>query len=352
MVTREICEAVFREAVVACDPAVRVREALARQPLPRGPVIGLAVGKAAIAMARGAGAVANGLVVTNNPGAVPDGWRVRIGEHPLPQDGSFAAGAAAVELFESARKGAVVLALISGGASSLLEQAATSDYRERVRDAFARGASIRELNALRTSMSAIKGGKLAARCKAPIVTLIVSDVIGDDPRVIGSGPTIRDGDRVEVVAPMASFGEAVTEALVARGIAAHRLAGPIDGEVAHVAAQLARETGVVVAWGEPTLRLPDDHGQGGRAQQLALELARAFAGTGRRAFVAGSDGLDGSTVLGAAGAYIDGNTWQAIGADASRALERCDAGTVLGRVGALVVTGPTGINHADIAIVA
>ena len=362
MVKRELCEAVFREAIALCDPALRVREALERAPL-RGRVIGLAVGKAAVAMACGAGPVERGLVVIprrpvitlewdvkESQALVPAGWTVAVGEHPLPDECSFEAGRRAIELIESAGADELVLALISGGTSSLIEQPLVDDYIERVGSALYRGVPIRELNALRTSLSAIKGGKLAARCKAPIVTLLVSDVIGDDPLVIGSGPTIRDGDRVEVVAPMASFGEAITEALVARDIDARRIAEPIDGDVAHVAAQLAREQGVIVAWGEPTIRLPDDHGEGGRAQQLALELALVLQGTRRSAFVAGSDGIDGSTQLGAAGAYIDGRTWQAIGPDAPAALQRCDAGAVLGRVGALVVTGPTGINHADIAI--
>lgn len=363
MIERAICEAVFREAVVACDPALRVAEALAKGPLHGREVIGLAVGKAALAMARGAGPVTRGLVVTTRTQhldkrsaadnlAIANGWYVTYGGHPLPDDDSLAAGQRAIELVASARADDVVLALISGGASSLLEAPSVpvDEYRERVRDAMARGAPIHELNALRTQLSAIKGGKLAARCAAPVVTLVVSDVIGDDPRVIGSGPTVRDGDRVEVVAPMASFGEAIAGALVARGIAARRIAEPIDRDVAAVADQLANERGAVVAWGEPTVRLPEAPGEGGRAQQLALELAKRLRGTDRCAFVAGSDGLDGSARIGAAGAYVDGTTWDAID-DAERALAEADSGTVLRRIGALVITGPTGINHADIAIV-
>ena len=87
----------------------------------------------------------------------------------------------------------------------------------------ASGASIHELNRLRTSLSAVKGGKLADRSLVPVVTLVISDVVGDDPHVIGSGPTVRDtdgdgsGDRVEVIAPMSLFGEAVQAALAERG---------------------------------------------------------------------------------------------------------------------------------------
>ena len=356
VIERAICEAVFREAVVACDPAARVREALAREPLRGRKLIGFAVGKAAMAMARGAGPVARGLVVTiaDAPPDHPAGWSVVAGSHPFPDETSIAAAQRAIDLVDSAQPDDVVLALISGGASSLLEQpiegVTLDEYRECVREKMASGASIYELNTLRTKLSAIKGGKLAARSAAPIVTLVVSDVIGDDPRVIGSGPTVRDGDRVEIIAPMASFGDAITKALGARGIAAQRIAEPIANDVAMVAQQLVTALGdrVLVAWGEPTVRLPERAGEGGRAQQLALELAKRVRGTNRSAFVAGSDGIDRSA---AAGAYVDGSTWDAIGAaEAERALAGFDSGSVLRRVGALVVTGPTGINHADIVI--
>lgn len=410
MIERAICEAVFREAVVACDPAARVHEALARNPLRGRQVIGLAIGKAAIAMARGAGPAARGLVVaprgrvtvtswsdaTGRPDvvpvtrsadeALPAGWSLLHAAHPMPDETSFAAGAAAIQLVESAGADDVVLALVSGGASALVEQPrpglSVDEYRERVRELMASGAPIAELNRVRTELSAIKGGKLAARSKAPVVTLVVSDVIGDDPRVIGSGPTVADplrpGDRVEVIAPMASFGLAVADALEGRGLAVRRIAEPIADDVVAVARRLAAEPGVaadraaaeqgaaadrapaeqavLVAWGEPTLRVPDVHGVGGRAQQLALELARHLRGTTRSAFVAGSDGRDGPTD--ACGAFVDGSTWDALAALAARdprldpdaALRRCDAGTALAAVGALVVTGPTGINHADVVI--
>lgn len=364
MIDSAICEVAFREAVLACDPAARVREALEREPVRGRDVIGLAIGKAALAMARGAGAVARGLVVTNvdDKRGLPTGWTLQLASHPIVDMSSIDAGIEAILLVESARRYDVVLALISGGASALVEQpidgVSFDEYRNSIQALMASGAPIQELNALRTRLSAIKGGKLAARCAAPIVTLVVSDVIGDDPRVIGSGPTVgdplRDGDRVEVVGPMASFGEAITDALQARGIEARRLAEPIADDVASVAEQLAAEQGVVVAWGEPTVRVPETHGSGGRAQQLALELARRFRGTTRCGFVAGSDGLDGSSPRGAAGAYVDGSTWDEIVAqklDPALALRSCDAGTVLDAVGALFVTGPTGINHADVVIV-
>jgi glycerate 2-kinase len=291
---------------------------------------------------------------------LPSGWTLEHSSHPNVTIQSIAAGHAAATLFEGAERGDVVLALISGGASAMIEMPIGdfNAFGERVREVMSRGASIHEINRVRTELSAIKGGKLAARSKAPVVTLVVSDVIGDDPRVIGSGPTVtdpqREGDRVEVIAPMASFGIAIAEALAARGIAVRRIDEPIADDVAAVADRLAAEQGVVVMWGEPSVRVPDGAGQGGRAQQLALELARRLRGTFRSAFVAGSDGIDGPSPRIAAGAYVDGETWDAILAanfDPDQALRRRDAGTVLDVVGALVTTGPTGINHADVMIV-
>lgn len=420
MISRAICEAAFREAIVACDPAARVRDALEREPLRRDPVrgrvLGLAIGKAALAMARGAGPVAHGLVVAPRGRVItspwparhaapnealggapisapvhdlPPGWTLLYAAHPMPDDTSFAAGARVLELVASATADDVVLALISGGASALVEQprpgVGVDEYRERVRAVMASGAPIHELNRVRTELSAIKGGKLAACSAAPVVTLVVSDVIGDDPRVIGSGPTVGDplraGDRVEVVARMASFGEELVAALAARGVDARRLAEPIADDVVVVAERLvagrltdaigagaigadiagagvagagAAGAAALVAWGEPTVRVPEHAGSGGRAQQLALELARRLRGTSRSAFVAGSDGVDGPSPRGAAGAFVDGSTWDGIVAlkiDPAAALARCDAGTALDAVGALVFTGPTGINHADVAII-
>jgi glycerate 2-kinase len=358
MIERAICTSAFYAAVTACNPARRVREALAREPLRGREIIGLAVGKAALAMARGAGPVSRGLVIATSDDrqALPPGWALQISSHPVVDARSIDAGIEAIVVVESAAADDVVLALISGGASSLIEQPIAGvslvEYRNSISALMAAGARIDELNALRSQLSAIKGGKLAARSKAPIVTLVVSDVIGDDPRLVGSGPTVRDGARVEVVAPMSSFGVAVGAALAAQGAPARRLHAPIADDVALVADRLAGESTPVIAWGEPTIRVPDEHGEGGRAQQLALELARRLRGTQRSAFVAGSDGIDGPSK--AAGAYVDGSTWDAISAariDPELALRRCDAGTALDAVGALIVTGPTGINHADVVIV-
>jgi hydroxypyruvate reductase len=355
MLTKEACEAAFAQAVQACDPEARVRDALARAPVQGREILGLAVGKAALAMARGAGPVARGLVVSpfDDRRGVPAGWQVMIGAHPVPDPRSEAAALAAIALVESARPDDHVLALISGGASALIEQPdnmSLDRFVARIRELMASGAPIHTINKHRIECSSIKGGKLGARSLAPVTTLVVSDVIGDDPAVIGSGPTIGSNGRVEVVAPMQLFGEAMAAALQAR-----RIETPVDADVKTVAHDVWAEAsrgGIVVAWGEPTVALPVTHGTGGRAQQLALHLARHLRGSDKAAFVVGSDGIDGPTR--AAGAYVTGETWDAIchaGVDLEHALAACDAMPALAAVHALVFTGPTGINHADVIVI-
>ncbi|MEO7735005.1 MAG: DUF4147 domain-containing protein [Kofleriaceae bacterium] len=256
----------------------------------------------------------------------------------------------------------VILALMSGGASALIEVpiGTLDSLVARVRAVMAAGAPIDEINAVRGQLSAIKAGQLARAAVAPIVTLAISDVIGDPLAVIGSGPTISAGrpdDHAVVIAPMASAAHAAIAALAARGVVARLITAPIAGDVEVVARGLLAAGGPLVAWGEPTLRVPAVHGAGGRAQQLALVLARGLRGTSRCALVVGTDGIDGPPPPGRpapAGAWVDGATWDAIAAtrDPEAALATCDAGSALAAVGALVVIGPSGINHADLVVLA
>jgi hydroxypyruvate reductase len=329
------------------------------------------------------------------------------GSHPVPDERSLAAGRAVRELVERAAPDDVVIALVSGGASALVEapRVPLAELRALIGALMAAGAPIAELNAVRGALSDLKAGRLALACAAPIVTLVASDVIGDPLDVIGSGPTIgpwltspgapievglaedarrraaiaileRRGlaippalsapipprqvaraDRARLVAPLAAFADAALAALAAAGVAARRLDPPLEGDVTAAAHRLAALAPPFVAWGEPTLRVPADHGDGGRAQQLALTLAQLLRGTSRALLVAGTDGVDGPSPRAGrpspAGAFIDGTTWDAIaaaGVDPALALARCDAGTALAAAGALFVPGPTGVNHADVVI--
>lgn len=410
MIARGVAEAVLRDVIAACDPAARVREALA-EPAVAGRLAGrrrvaFAIGKAALAMARGAGEVAAGIAVVprGGGGALPAGWQLLEGSHPVPDQTSVAAGRAVDALVRAAGAGDAVLALMSGGASALVELpvVALDEMVATVSAVMAAGATIDEINVVRGALSAIKAGQLALATAAPVVTLAVSDVIGDPLAVIGSGPTfgpwlaapgvaVDDGaaarrpraravlaryavavppvlatelaagqvarsDHAAVIAPMASAGRAAVQALAARGIAAALIEAAVEGDVEAVAAALVAAPGVRVAWGEPTLRVPAVHGDGGRAQQLALVLARRLRGSDRAAFVVGTDGIDGPPPAdrpAPAGAWVDGTTWDAIaaaGIDPAAAVAACDAGSALAAVGALVVTGATGINHADLVI--
>jgi glycerate 2-kinase len=465
MMSRAVAEAVVRDVISACDPSTRVREALG-DPEVATRLAGrrrfaIAIGKAALAMARGAGEVVEGIAVVPRGagGELPRGWQLLEAAHPEPDERSVAAGAALQRLIAGVRAGDVVLALMSGGASALAEvpSIALEDFVATIRGVMAAGAPIDEINTVRGALSAIKAGQLALASAAPVITLAVSDVIGDSLAVIGSGPTIgpwlgaslgaplgapgdlaqvgaaarrsrareilvrhglavppvlveeppatssshlashsasqlashpaaRSGDLARVIAPMASAAHAAVRALASRGIMAPLVEAPIAGEVEAVARRLvhlgdpssagaidagaieetAEETARVhttpdravsfVAWGEPTLRVPAVHGMGGRAQQLALVLARELRGTTRTALVIGTDGIDGPPPPdrpAPAGAWVDGTTWEAIsaaGRDPAAALARCDAGTALAAIGALIVTGPSGINHADLVI--
>lgn len=352
MIPRAVCEEAFRAAVVACDPGAHVFAAMKQRVPRRRAMYGIAVGKAALAMARAAGPVVHGIAIAPQLDGrpLPLGWTARDAGHPLPDERSVAAGEAVLELVRSAESDDLVLALISGGASALIEQPTVplAELRERIAQAMASGMPIRELNELRGSLSQLKHGRLAAASAAPVITLAVSDVIGDDMGVIGSGPTVPCA-HAEVLVPMRAFAEAIHARLPFLRLNKEPVRGLV--EVA------ARDLEPGISWGEPTMIVPDDHGEGGRAQQLALEMARRLRGSDQSAFVVGSDGIDGPPPAGRpapAGAYVDGTTWDAIaaaGIDPAAALARRDAGNALAAVGALVITGPTGINHADLAVI-
>lgn len=404
MCSRE-AERLFRLALEACDPAERVAAALAEEEL-ADEVVLLALGKAAVPMARGARAAlgervaAEVVVAPALPDDAPPGWMV--GAHPRPDARSERAGRALLAAASAARPGQSVLALVSGGGSALAAVPAgglsLEDKAEALAAVYAAGADIHELNAVRAVLSAIKGGRLAAASRAPVLSLVASDVVGDDLATVASGPTVpgagddpaaarrivearvgldavpeavrrllvqpsapppaRPGDRARLVAGVGAFVDAAAAAAGASGWQVEVASRELEGDVAEVAERFAaavrqaRPGSCVLAGGEATIALGPAPGVGGRAQHLALLLARAFDGDERVELgVLGSDGVDGNSD--AAGAIVSGGTWGAIGAaglDPAQALEGRDAGTALARVGAQVVTGPTGVNHCDLLI--
>lgn len=400
---RELLIELFADTLRRLDPSTVTAAAVRELELP-GELTLIAAGKAAYRMTWGAlnvlgPRVVDGCIVPPQPAArpLPDTIRVVPGSHPVPSSDSVRAGEA---LLAAVRSGRPVLALISGGASALACVPAPGlslDEKLAITSAVMRsGAPIGELNTVRKHLSAIKGGQLAVAARGPVMTLALSDVIGDRLSDIASGPTVADpttvadaerivaervgwselpdvrsrlvetpkhdrpGDSARVIAGTGTLLDRAVDAAVAWELPATIVARELAGDVHEVAGILAaalpsRADGSVcclIAGGEPTIRVPPNPGTGGRAQHLALLLARHLRGRGDvTILVAGSDGIDGNSY--AAGAIVDGTTWDEIadhGGDPATALARADSHTALALTDATLQTGPTGVNHADLII--
>jgi glycerate 2-kinase len=285
----------------------------------------------------------------------------------------------------------LAIALITGGGSALLaapkEGVSLEEKIALTQELSAAGADIATLNAARREMSLVKGGGLARACTAGrLLVLVLSDVIGNDLEVIASGPcmpsqpsspagtwTTPSGCRVQhvIVGDNATAVDAAARAaqlagyeIVASGIPAEGSAEAIGGRMAAEALALVAAAGrdgrprAIVSGGEATVKVPADHGTGGRNQQTVLAAIAAVRSSGAAwpegLLIAsvGTDGEDGPTD--AAGAFADAGVVAAIegrGLDVGRALARCDAYPLLEAAGGLVRTGPTGTNVADIRVV-
>jgi glycerate 2-kinase len=421
---------IFCAALAAMDPfmalmplLIQVREVYRTGGYHRVVVAGF--GKAGIPMALAAeevlgSAIASGLVIVphhTKPASLPTRIEVARGGHPHPDRHGLAAAERIIDLVRAADEKTLLLLLVSGGGSALCtapaEGITLEQKLETSRLLMEAGADIVELNTVRKHLSRIKGGQLAALAQpARIITLAVSDVLGDKPDVIASGPAYPDPSTfADAVAVLKRRGVAdkvpapVLERL-SRGVAGAipetpKLGDPVFAPVttilalrnrdameaaAHAArkegyrVQLqeepvhgeAREAGRVLAaaalreldrlapgerlclvsGGETTVRVTGK-GKGGRNQELALAFALAIEGREGITFLsAGTDGIDGPTD--AAGGIVDGNTAaraKAAGLDPGRFLEENDAYTLLDGCGALLRTGPTGTNVMDLQIV-
>jgi len=419
-------------AIEAADPERATREAVSRD----GDTLAIAEaeydlgayenvvvvggGKAAVGVARAlerrlGDRLTDGCIVAEHAADL-ERVRVRVGDHPVPGERNVAATAELLELVADADAATLVLVVVTGGASALLTAPAGELGLAAVRattDALLdSGAAIGEINAVRKHLSAIKGG-LLARLAAPatVAGLALSDVVGDDLSVVGSGPTAPDattfadaldvlaqydidppeavtrrlqagaeGDRPETPAADDPVFEAcrtvcvgtnrtALDAAVATATAAgydtlrltSRLRGPARhvGEVlATVAESTARDgdplepPAVLVAGGETTVSLSGQTGRGGPNRELALAAAielgeRVDADGGPVLAAVDTDGEDGSGD--AAGAVVDPGTVDP--ATARRGLADHDAGRVLGDAGAAIRTGPTGTNVNDVAVI-
>lgn len=326
-------------------------------------VVLLGAGKASCAMAVACEAVlgdrlSRGLVVTGPDGRLPlRHTDVATGSHPVPDEESLRAGEALLARAAALEPDDLCIFLLSGGASALAEAlrpgVSLEALQAKTRSLLASGAPIEAINHVRRDLSRFKAGGLAAATRARIVTLALSDVASNDPRVIGSGPTVKEaaGDDYHVVADAETLAAAATRRLEARGLTVVR--GPrLEGEAAGVGAALVSSCAAGTAHvrvGETTVTLGDGAGRGGRNQELALAFALGAAGVSDLSLAAiGTDGRDGPTD--AAGAIVDGTTLLRGGPDAATALARHDAYPYLDGAGDLVRTGPTGSNLADLVI--
>lgn len=356
----------------------------------------IGIGKAALSMAAGVARgveIDEGLLIVkaslsspSSTSSAPARCRVLEGDHPIPAERSLAAGRALREFINRrppAQFGAIdrYLVLLSGGASALCVEpvpGVTLAEKQRItRELLLGGAPIEEINRRRRALSALKGGGLArALAPAPFATLALSDVRGDDPAVIGSGPTWLEGDEPLARSAREQYAVAATldDALVAAARETAAIEAPaatvvelgrcLYGDVGTLAADLGRRLRAlhaqavreqrvfqVIAGGEPTVQVRGT-GRGGRAQELALRLALEIAGlSGIRLLAAGTDGNDGPTD--AAGGFADGETTrrlQAVGVDASECVADNDSYRALQALGDLFFTAPTETNVADVLL--
>lgn len=331
----------------------------------------LAIGKAAPALAEGfvsaigATAVDDVLVLTKAGHADGSRFEVLEGDHPIAGARSAAATARVLEWIGTPTAADRFVVLLTGGASALLAAPAPgvtlADKQARIHALMQAGAPIAELNRERMRLSAVKGGRLAARmAPASVTTFAISDVQGDDPGVIGSAPTVAGvpaPGSYAIVATLDDALAALAAAARAEGWTVIEGGRSLYGDLEALVPTLVRTLGAIrgpavwIAGGEPVLRV-SGAGRGGRAQELAVRLARAFEGrAGFTALVAGTDGTDGPTE--AAGGFVDGemgDRWRAAGIDVDRLLRDNDSHRALGAAGALFVTGPTGTNVADVVV--
>ncbi len=393
---RALLEESFRAAVAAADP-LQIVAAHLPQP-PRGRVFVAAAGKAAASMALAVEkhfpSAVEGIAITRYGHGLPT-RHIRVVEagHPVPDEAGEYAARTILEETKRFGKDDLLLALLSGGASSLLSLPAPGVTMAQVKDLTGRllksGADIREMNTVRKHLSAIAGGRLAAASRAPVHALIISDVVGDDPTHIGSGPcapdptTVEDarsvlakyglqftgpfsetpkpGDeafaRVEnrVIATAMRSLEAAAAVFRRNGITPKILGDTITGEASEVGREMAqlalgtRGPVALISGGECTVTISGDGGRGGRCSEFLLALAIALNGAPNVwAIAADTDGIDGSEDN--AGAVLGPDSLQRASRSSQSGkalLAKHDSYGFFSALGDLVVTGPTRTNVND-----
>ena len=405
----------FDVAVAAADPAAIISDYLPEKPKGRTIVIG--AGKASSQMGvafedaweRQRGTSLEGVIVTRYGYATPcRNFEVLEAAHPVPDEAGLVGAQRLLETVSDLSEDDLVVALISGGGSALLPAppaGLTLADEIAVNEALlASGAPISAMNTVRKHVSLIKGGRLATACfPARVVSLLVSDIPGDHPQFIASGPTVADeGSRQDALAIIAQYEMEIPETVMAHlnssaadaplpddpklaraehhifasaaksleraqeaasraGVEAHILSDSIEGEAREAARMhgaIAREIlhrdrpfkkpVLLLSGGETTVTLKGD-GKGGRNSEFLLSLAIEINGTeGVYALCADTDGIDGSEDN--AGAFVDGSTvklMREVGVDPGLYLQNNNAWTAFQKIDALFIPGPTGTNVND-----
>lgn len=401
---RRDAETIVNESIREVQPDKAVVRALEENPL-GGRIRLVAVGKAAWQMAKAAAGflgdkLERGIVVTKYGHVQGEisGVECYEGGHPVPDEGSFRGTRKALKLTEGLTSEDTVLFLLSGGGSALFELPLIppEELQDLTRQLLACGADIVEINTLRKRLSAVKGGRFAEHCApARVFSIILSDILGDPPDMIASGPACPDSSTceeameivrryrlslsdetrrllmVETPKSLSNSQWRINGSVLELCAAAARSCERLGYEPVFLTDRLccqAREAGSMMAsilrthaedgkklaflaGGETVVRLTG-HGKGGRNQELALAASEGIAGLENAAlFSVGSDGTDGPTD--AAGGFVDGETCHLLleqGIHIEQVLQDNDAYHALQRTEGLIFTGPTGTNVNDVAV--
>ena len=401
---RSDSETMIRSAIHAVLPDEAVRRTLKTYRPGPGKTVLVAVGKAAWQMAKAAcdtfDGFSDGIVITKYGHVMAELPGIRCFEagHPVPDENSYAATEKALDLVRDLSADDTVIFLLSGGGSSLFELPLIpgEELQDITRQMLACGADIVEMNRIRKRLSAVKGGKFALACApAKVLSIVLSDILGDPLDSIASGPACPDSSTGEdALAVVNKYGLKLSAEALAllrqetpkaldnvethingsvRELcaAASAAAGALGYEPVFLTDRLsceAKEAGrflasilkshaedgkslAFIAGGETVVHVTGT-GLGGRNQELALAASEGIAGlSGAAVFSVGSDGTDGPTD--AAGGYVDGESFDALkaqGLDLYTVLADNNAYPALKATGGLIVTGPTGTNVNDVAV--
>lgn len=394
---------IVKAAVKAADPYENTKRILSDLVIPERVNV-IVLGKAAVPMARAAedvfgGRIKRGLLVTkyrHSEGFCSPFFEIIEASHPVSDENSVLAAEKGLEIARELTEKDCLIVLISGGGSALFEKSRVSFslQREITEKLLKRGADIRSINAIRKRLSAVKGGKLAETAyPARAISVALSDVLSNDKSVIASGPTVPDSESEEFIRDaLASFlpeyerslddllfssqsgkindggyyfagdinilCEAAGEKARELGYTVFHGRRDISGEASKEAVSLLgsiprRQGKCCYIFGGETVVNIKGTGKGGRNQEMALSAAIEIKGRKNIAFISlGSDGTDGPTD--AAGGFSDGNTYERIksaGLSPENELMSNNSYYALKSAGDLIITGPTGTNVNDIAVI-